>query len=326
MSRVNNIGALILIGVIFSSSLYAETLIRYETKFNNDIIRQLKQEASLPGAASNGSPRSIVLQYADPKAVLDTLKSMWPSLNGAVDMRTRALFFLGDEALFKKVKAMAMVLDKLPQQYQIEVKVVEVNSKKVLQYDGPFSKLLDRVSVSSDGEFIMGDGYGINLELSLLLDTGEAKLLAKPILTAIDGQKATVTVGEKVPYLTHIIHEKYIAEEIHQTDAGVDLEISPKMVSGNMVSTGITAQVAAVKNWEILGGSRYPVLSTRRASAQVFLKKGETLVLAGLYDEQDKEVKHGVPVVSDIPFLGALFTSKHTEKQKTDIVFLITLL
>ncbi len=299
----------------------AQPVIRYENKFNSDLISKLKQEN--PSLSNKGTSKIIHLTYADPKWVADALKQLWPSLVIATDTRTRSLTLILEDGLFQKLKPIIRAWDKPGPQHSIEVKVIEIDSKTIKNETGPLARLLDSTQLLQDG---FSFSYDINSEISAMLDSGTAKLLAKPVLTTIDLQKAVVRVGEKVPYLTHIIHEKYIAEEIHQVDTGVDLEILPRSVSENQVLTDIQARVSSVKNWEALGSSRYPILSSRYVETHVVLKKGQTLAIAGLYDEQEKESKQGVLGLSELPFIGFLFTSKQQEQKKTDIVFLITLL
>jgi len=106
--------------------------------------------------------------------------------------------------------------------------------------------------------------------------------------------------------------------------AKMKLKITPQLGQEGYISTFIQPEVSSISEWRTTAAGDFPVISTRNASATVRVKDGESIVIGGLMSESERENVTRVPVLGYIPVLGLLFQNKNTEKEKTEIVFLIT--
>lgn len=159
--------------------------------------------------------------------------------------------------------------------------------------------------------------------LSLLKGQGLAKALATPTLVTMNGQTAKFQVGgnypipvqgekgsitiEQVAYGIILSFTPYIID--HET---ITLEVAPE-VSTPDFSLGVTA-----------GGVTVPGLTTRVASTTLQLKDGQTFAMAGLLKEDSYVTINKIPFLGDIPYLGALFTSKETKQSDSELVIMVT--
>jgi len=267
---------------------------------------------------------TIKLNYAEPEILAKSIKSLFPEATVVEDSRRRAISFSAPSLQVKKIKSLIETLDLPVAQVSMEVQILEVNSQYLEQNKALLSQLLRGVILSYEPKNGELDLNPVSSHMQHMMESGNAKLLAKPTIVTLDGSKASIKVGDKLPFITYIIHEKFISEEVHNAETGIELEILPKIVSKDQVLTEISANITGVKQWKITGSGEYPILSNRNTQTKVYLKKGETLVIAGLYDEEVKIRKSGIPFVMDIPVLGALFTSSYKDTQHTDVLFFIT--
>ena len=113
--------------------------------------------------------------------------------------------------------------------------------------------------------------------------------------------------------------------EVVQTEqdflAGVELTITPRVNEGRFVTARIHTNVSTITGTTPQG---YPQLSTRESGAVVRVASGETVVIGGLLQERDIELLSGIPYLANLPILGALFSSRHKDGVKTELVVFVT--
>ena len=90
-----------------------------------------------------------------------------------------------------------------------------------------------------------------------------------------------------------------------------------------MITISVDAKINGLKVYKQVNNRQYPTLSERHTQTNVRIKNKDTLIIAGLLDEQDKESQSKIPILSDIPFFGTLFTNTQKESLKSDIIFII---
>lgn len=326
LSWRNSLQVGIVIAVVLGGAKISlgQQILQYNNRYNSALLQTMKKEF-LSSPESTGVTKWISLSFADSKWVADMLKVHFPSLLITNDPRLKGVSLTGDPENIKKASKLIVHWDQPVTQFKFEVKVVEVNSLFLEANQSAFSTLLNAVQVQFNAQEnkVVGPN-GLQAVLSFLIQNGQGKLVAKPTITTLDGNRATLKVGDKIPYITQTVHEHFITEEMHQVEAGLELEILPKLATKNQVLTEISAAISGIKLWRVLGTTEYPVLSTRKAETKVMLKPGETLILAGLYDEQEKTISGGVPWLKDLPIIGGWFTQNQKELVHNDILFFIT--
>ena len=175
-----------------------------------------------------------------------------------------------------------------------------------------------------------------NLIVNLLLSNSDTQVLAKPQLRVMEGQKASVHIGQRIPVPTS---NQYLGSTGTSTtytpitsytyqDVGVKIEIEPKVHHNREVTLKMKTEVSSIAGYapQTSGSltSPQPILGTRDAQTTIRLEDGETSLLAGLIQKDDKKTLSGLPGISEIPFLERLFSSTETKNDSTDVVMLVT--
>jgi pilus assembly protein CpaC len=163
----------------------------------------------------------------------------------------------------------------------------------------------------------------LTASLQLLINRGKAKILSKPKLLTISGEEASFLAGGEIPYATE---NKVGSTNVEWKPYGVKLKIKPTVDNSENIDASLRAEVSEIDNSNgiISSGIVIPALKTRWAETSVYMKSGNTLVIAGLIDEQDQKTTSGIPLISDIPIIGELFRYTNDQKSQTELVIFVT--
>jgi general secretion pathway protein D len=162
--------------------------------------------------------------------------------------------------------------------------------------------------------------------INLKKQDGRTNVLANPRIRVKNREKARVHIGDKVPVITTTATATgFLGENVNYLDVGLKLEVEPLVYLDNDVGIKVGLEVSNIVR-EIRGrsGTVTYQIGTRNAATSLRLKDGETQVLAGLINDEDRRNADKVPGLSSIPGLGRLFTSNSDTVNKTEIVLLIT--
>ena len=174
--------------------------------------------------------------------------------------------------------------------------------------------------------FTAGVSYfpaGIGAVIQALTTKGLAKILAEPNLTVKSGEKGEFLAGSKIPYQVLVSTGGSATTSIVFQDVGVKLNFAPEVLDNGIISLKIDpAEVSSLGG--TLQANGYPIINTRNVKTVVEIREGESLILAGLLQENDIMSMSKVPLLGDIPILGALFRSTSKELEETELVFFIT--
>ena len=150
--------------------------------------------------------------------------------------------------------------------------------------------------------------------------------LAEPNLIAQNGTEASFLAGGEFPYPVVQGTGAQGSVTIQFKEFGVRLRFTPTVVSGDRIRLNIEPEVSALdfRNAVTLDGFRIPALTTRRTRTEVELRDGQTFSVAGLLDNTATESVHKIPGLGDIPILGRLFRSRAYQKNRTELVVMVT--
>jgi len=226
-----------------------------------------------------------------------------------------------------------------PQQVQLEVKVAEV-SKTLLERleagaswrfsSGSWAAALasNFLSGSAGGALRAsksnGNGFGLDAETKDSL----VRVLAEPNVMAISGQEGSFLAGGKFYIPVAQDRDKVTLEE---KEFGVGLRFTPTVLSGGRINLRVAPEVSELSREGIgisaaglTGGAILPVVTTRRASTTVQLYDGQSFAIGGLIKNNLVTNLKGLPVLGEVPVLGALFRSTDFQQDRTELVFVIT--
>jgi general secretion pathway protein D len=155
---------------------------------------------------------------------------------------------------------------------------------------------------------------------------GRTNVLANPRIRVKNKEKARIHIGDKVPVITTTAGATgFVSESINYLDVGLKLEVEPTVHLEDEVGIKVAMEVSNIAGQTRTGaGTTAYQVGTRNASTTLRLKDGETQVLAGLINDEDRRNSVGTPGISDLPGIGRLFSNNDDTVNKTGVVLLIT--
>ena len=158
--------------------------------------------------------------------------------------------------------------------------------------------------------------------LQAVTTDSNSNILATPSLTTLDNQESSFIVGEEVPIKTTTSPGSGGTNPfttLDRIEVGIKLKVTPQINEGNAVKLTIEQEVSG-RNGDIEGN---PIIAKREIKTTVLADNGATVVLGGLIDEDVQQSESKVPVLGDIPVLGALFRSTSSSKRKRNLMIFI---
>ena len=173
--------------------------------------------------------------------------------------------------------------------------------------------------------FLFSEKYDLGMMIKALQVRGLFQSLAEPNLVAESGKEASFLAGGEFPIPIAQGSGGAVSISVQFKEFGVRLDFTP-VVTGNRVHLKVRPEVSALdfNNAVVLNGFRIPAISTRRTETELELQDGQTFAIAGLLNNSMNSTLQKVPGIGDIPILGQLFRSKAAQKDRTELVVIIT--
>jgi pilus assembly protein CpaC len=163
----------------------------------------------------------------------------------------------------------------------------------------------------------------LSFTLDLLNSQGLSRTLAEPTLVSMSGEKARFLAGGEFPIPTNAANGQ-ISTEFKQF--GIVMEFAPVVLGGGIMELSVVAEVSDIDfaSGITTGAITIPGLTSRRTETVVRLRDGESFAVAGLLSNRTKSLIEKVPLLGDIPVLGALFRSTQYKHEETELLVVIT--
>ena len=174
-------------------------------------------------------------------------------------------------------------------------------------------------------------GNKLQVALSALESSGDAKVLSAPSTVVLNNQETTFKVGEKIPIVqTYLVpgvgigssSGSYNAGQVQYIDTGVLLDVVPRVSPGGLVYMDVQQIVSKPSATPDKNGNY--TISNRALSTEVAVQSGQTVLLGGLIQQTDSVQDNGVPFLNRIPVLGRLFGTTDRSKTRSELIVLIT--
>lgn len=173
-----------------------------------------------------------------------------------------------------------------------------------------------------------------NVRLQALVEDGSAQVLSRPSVLTLDNRMAFINVSERIPIAnTKFVKDYVSAVDFRDVVAGIQLAVRPRINrDGTEVSLQINAAVSARvpgKDEKVLGKDSVvlataPTLSIREVKTYARIANDTPFIVGGLIAKDSEQTIRKVPLLGDIPFLGALFRSQNETGQKREVIIVIT--
>ena len=263
--------------------------------------------------------------------------------------QNNAILLYGTASEQETIIAMLRKIDILPMQVRIDATIAEVTLNDTLSYgtqfffkSGGLTGILSNAAAATGPlqaaafasglpGFVLGGG-GVNgapAALSALQAVTTVKVLSSPQLTVVDNQPARLQVGALVPYLTAssqstLTSNAPVVNSIAYQPTGVIMEVTPRVNSGGLVTLDISQEVSDVDPNTTTQGLNSPTFQQRSVTSRVVVQDGQTIGLAGLIRDIDSRGNRGLPWLKDIPILGLLTGTQSNNRQRTELLVMIT--
>ncbi len=198
-------------------------------------------------------------------------------------------------------------------------------SNVLAQFDGN-PATLPNFSGEAAGRYTFGFNAG-GLQLAIALEALESKgvvrTLAEPNLVALSGQEARFLAGGEYPVP---VLDPNGGAFVEYKPFGVELKFTPRVVDGDVINLELTAAVSGIDSTVSFqsGGFSVNAFKRRETSTTIEMRDGESFAIAGLLQDDFRDLAGQVPWLGDIPVLGALFRSAEYERNQSELVIIVT--
>ncbi len=295
--------------------------------------------------------QTFFLSNAEVKDVMTIIRSLISAKHVAANEQLNAIVLRDSADKVKVAEQIILANDKARAEVVIDVELLQINTNKLRELGlalstSTISSTLDLGAASADGggssavrlsdlEFLNANNWAITVPsffYNFAKTATDAQLLAQPKVRITEGEKASLTIGDRVPIPTTSFNTSNVAgtnivpiTSFQYQEVGIKIDIEPRVHHNNQVSLQLRIEVSTL-NGEVQGpgGQAQPIIGQRTFESNIRLKDGETNFLAGLIRSEEISSESGIPGLSDIPLLGRLFSNKRRENQRNDIVLTLT--
>ncbi len=250
------------------------------------------------------------------------------------DVISNTLIIKTSRGDLERIKQVVAALDQRPAQVLVEVAIMDVQGDSSQIFGvGPNTTLPNGTTIKQNGlaNDVTDNGSGLflniiegnfNMLLESLQSNQNIELLATPKILTINHKKAEIITGQRLGYrtTTSSTDGNFVSEGIEFLEVGTKLTFTPHIADNGDITMEIKPEVSE----GTVSATGIPNEDATQAETTVLVRDGQTVLIGGLIREKKVQENTGVPLLSDIPFLGDLFKKTSTTTVKKETVVLIT--
>jgi general secretion pathway protein D len=239
-------------------------------------------------------------------------------------------------------------IDKPKAEVVIDVVVMQVSRDRVrtLGVSPPTSATVVMEPSQTSGSTSSGGAFSLNqlgsltannflvsvpgASLTALMSDSNTKIIQNPQIRALDNEKATIKIGDRVPIATGSFggsgagFSPIVNTQFQYLDVGVNIDIVPRIHSEGEVTLKMTLEISSVTGSQNIGGVTQPIIGQRRIEHETRLQDGDVNLIGGFLEESETQSLSGYPWLAKIPILKYLFAQEDKERRENEIIFAIT--
>jgi general secretion pathway protein D len=263
-----------------------------------------------------------------------------PPLKIVADDTKNSLLIMANDRDYQRVFRVIQGLDVVASQVLIEAVIAEVTLNDDLQYGvqwqlakGGTTATFSNAVTGSVAAVFPGFNYAVNAAniaatLSALNALTHVNVISTPSLMVLDNKTARLQIGDQVPITTQsaastVTANTVIVNSITMQDTGVILSVTPRINESGRVQLEIEQEVSSVVK-TTSSNIDSPTIQQRRVRTTVVVNDGEVLALGGMIQDQASKTSSQIPLLGDLPGIGAIFSNRTNTVKKTELVILIT--
>ncbi|HTT99870.1 MAG TPA: type II secretion system secretin GspD [Rhizomicrobium sp.] len=279
-----------------------------------------------------------------PQNVSQTLQLQGSStpISVSSDETNNSIVVYATQRQYAIIQAALRQLDAAPLQVVIEAAITEVSLTKELQFGvqwllntGVGSVGFSQGTTSTPTQIFPGFSYinsgnEITATLNALKTITTVKVISAPKVLVLNNHTASLQVGDQVPISTGNLvtggvtgTDPSVANEIQYLPTGVILTVTPRVNDSGLVLLDISQEVSDVKPGSA-GTTNTPTIEDRKFTSSIAVHDGQTIALGGLIRDNNSHDRDGIPYLSEIPYVGALFGSTDNIDNRTELLVLLT--
>ena len=284
--------------------------------------------------------KTFYLTNVEPKKAEELIKTVVKTKDIFVDDKLNILVMRDTYEAIRSAERLINAYDIGDPEVLLEVEILEVSNTLASEIGLRWPKQISAgvTGAAGNGQLTLSEARSLNssmvnlaitdpaLVLTLRGTEGGSNLLANPHIRVKNHKKAKVHIGDRVPVITNTATATgFVSESVNYLDVGLKLDVEPSIMINDEVSIDVGLEVSNIVSEVVTkSGSLSYRLGTRNATTTLRLKDGETQVLAGLINNEERTSADRVPGLASLPIIGRLFSSKNKSNNKTEIVLLIT--
>jgi general secretion pathway protein D len=301
----------------------------------------------------------VTLKNAEAKAVVTMISGIIANKQyknpndkpyASSDEESNSVILMGQKDELEYYKELVGKLDTDRQQVYVQAKIIEVSENKTrnvgIQYgiDGfttgsgglaTFSSALNggkAPTIPLNGSSVGGltlssmkSGLALGVTVNLLNQNGAADIVSEPSLLCINNKQSSIYVGKTITIKTGTTTTTggTIEDKTAREDIGLTLKVKPRISNGDKVALEINTKMEDVDESTGLVNSN-PNTTKKDITTTAIVNNGESIILGGYIREKKEKKEHKIPLLGDIPYLGALFRNNYETSDKINLVVIIT--
>ena len=259
-----------------------------------------------------------------------------------VNSEVNAIILFGTQSEYERAKKILENLDVELKQVSDEAKILAIDKSAsknlgiewmwstVPQYPTRNENSVTRNYDDNTGYGILRfgrshDGYPFEwyygAKINALVENGKAKVLSRPNVTTIQGKEAIINVGQSIPVPTESTTNSTTTTSFQYRDVGIILKYTPRINFDGTITATIHTEVSTPEYVDEMNVYKF---NTRSADTTVTVKDGEAMVIGGLIGAEESKQISKIPILGDLPILGALFRNHRNSKSESELIIFLT--
>ena len=287
--------------------------------------------------------RQRITQVLGTAAIGTTQRLLEHEIAVVAEQNSNTLLVSANPRYFEHIRTLIDELDRAQPQVQIQVLLAEVTLDALTDLGIEWTQ----TGKSGDVTFQNGTDFGVAQQLRTaggystaiagsdftfllraLKDEGRLEVLSRPQIVTSDNKLACINIGQRVPLITdsRVTQQGDTVNSFRYEDVGVNLSVTPKISPDGFVKMeiGTTNSSISSSTVEINEYATVPIINQRKANTTVSVQSGQTVIIGGLIATVDDRRVKKMPLLGSIPYLGALFRSTHTIRDRKELLILLT--
>lgn len=284
---------------------------------------------------------------SDLQDAANTVKSILDLSRVQLIPRQNAIVMRGTADQLVLAQKLLSDIDKPKPEVVIDIVVMQIRRDRVRTLGTNLPTSASIALVPGGGLGATGGGFTINslrninatnfqvgipgATLTALMTDGNTKIIQNPEIRALDNEKATLKIGDRIPIATGSFSggggasvSPLVNTQFQYLDVGVNIDITPHIHSEREVTLKMTLEISSVTGSQNLGGVTQPIIGQRRIEHEMRLRDGDINLVGGILEESEVQSLSGYPGLAKIPILKYLFGQENKEMRENEVVFAIT--